>query len=96
MENLIGCSIYELDTIESQDDSMDGKFNFSPISVNFWTKVDYTILTAATSDSADVATIFVAFSDQKIQLHCLDHLGIMDHEEARRKNAGGKVLGFFY
>ncbi|RYR76255.1 hypothetical protein Ahy_A01g000865 [Arachis hypogaea] len=22
--------------------------------------------------------------------------GIMDHEEARRKNAGGKVLGFFY
>nr|CAB3465040.1 unnamed protein product [Digitaria exilis] len=22
--------------------------------------------------------------------------GIMDHEEARRKNVGGKVLGFFY
>ena len=22
--------------------------------------------------------------------------GIMDHEEARRKNTGGKVLGFFY
>eukprot|EP01064_Diplonema_japonicum_P011457 TRINITY_DN1883_c0_g1_i1.p1 TRINITY_DN1883_c0_g1~~TRINITY_DN1883_c0_g1_i1.p1 ORF type:complete len:131 (+),score=41.84 TRINITY_DN1883_c0_g1_i1:66-458(+) len=23
-------------------------------------------------------------------------LGIMDHEEARRKHTGGKVLGFFY
>mmetsp|Transcript_36154 Transcript_36154/g.56473 ORF Transcript_36154/g.56473 Transcript_36154/m.56473 type:complete len:124 (-) Transcript_36154:1085-1456(-) len=23
-------------------------------------------------------------------------LGIMDHEEARRKSTGGKVLGFFY
>ena len=23
-------------------------------------------------------------------------LGIMDHEEARSKNTGGKVLGFFY
>jgi small subunit ribosomal protein S15Ae len=23
-------------------------------------------------------------------------LGIMDHEEARRKNSGGKILGFFY
>jgi small subunit ribosomal protein S15Ae len=23
-------------------------------------------------------------------------LGIMDHEEARRRNTGGKVLGFFY
>lgn len=23
-------------------------------------------------------------------------LGIMDHEEARKKNTGGKVLGFFY
>ncbi len=22
--------------------------------------------------------------------------GIMDHDEARRKNVGGKVLGFFY
>ncbi|KAL0083714.1 ribosomal protein S8 [Phycomyces blakesleeanus] len=22
--------------------------------------------------------------------------GIMDHEEARRKHAGGKILGFFY
>ena len=22
--------------------------------------------------------------------------GIMDHEEARRKKVGGKVLGFFY
>ena len=22
--------------------------------------------------------------------------GIMDHEEARRKNTGGKLLGFFY
>jgi small subunit ribosomal protein S15Ae len=22
--------------------------------------------------------------------------GIMDHEEARRKGVGGKVLGFFY
>jgi small subunit ribosomal protein S15Ae len=22
--------------------------------------------------------------------------GIMDHEETRRKNVGGKVLGFFY
>jgi small subunit ribosomal protein S15Ae len=22
--------------------------------------------------------------------------GIMDHEEARRKHTGGKVLGFFY
>lgn len=22
--------------------------------------------------------------------------GIMDHDEARRKNMGGKVLGFFY
>jgi small subunit ribosomal protein S15Ae len=22
--------------------------------------------------------------------------GIMDHEEARRKNTGGKILGFFY
>lgn len=22
--------------------------------------------------------------------------GIMDHEEARRKSVGGKVLGFFY
>lgn len=22
--------------------------------------------------------------------------GIMDHEEARRNNVGGKVLGFFY
>ncbi|KCV72650.1 40S ribosomal protein S15a [Fonticula alba] len=22
--------------------------------------------------------------------------GIMDHEEARRKNVGGKILGFFY
>jgi len=23
-------------------------------------------------------------------------LGIMDHEEARRKKTGGKILGFFY
>jgi small subunit ribosomal protein S15Ae len=23
-------------------------------------------------------------------------LGIMDHEEARRKHTGGKILGFFY
>eukprot|EP00954_Amorphochlora_amoebiformis_P021233 1345048-Amorphochlora_amoeboformis.AAC.1 len=23
-------------------------------------------------------------------------LGIMDHEEARRKHVGGKILGFFY
>jgi len=23
-------------------------------------------------------------------------LGIMDHEEARRKSTGGKILGFFY
>lgn len=23
-------------------------------------------------------------------------VGIMDHEEARRKKVGGKVLGFFY
>lgn len=22
--------------------------------------------------------------------------GIMDHEEARRKHTGGKILGFFY
>ena len=22
--------------------------------------------------------------------------GIMDHEEARRKNTGGKILGYFY
>jgi small subunit ribosomal protein S15Ae len=22
--------------------------------------------------------------------------GIMDHEEARRKHVGGKILGFFY
>ncbi|GKA99731.1 hypothetical protein Tco_0827725, partial [Tanacetum coccineum] len=25
-----------------------------------------------------------------------DHLGIVDHEEARRKNVGDKVLGFFH
>ncbi|ONM52834.1 40S ribosomal protein S15a-1 [Zea mays] len=24
------------------------------------------------------------------------YVGIMDHEEARRKNVGGRVLGFFY
>lgn len=23
-------------------------------------------------------------------------MGIMDHEEARRKHTGGKILGFFY
>jgi len=23
-------------------------------------------------------------------------MGIMDHEEARRKKTGGKILGFFY
>ncbi|KAJ8770779.1 hypothetical protein K2173_021426 [Erythroxylum novogranatense] len=32
-----------------------------------------------------------------VGIHCLDNFGgIMDHEEARRKNVGGKVLGFFY
>ncbi|EOD36180.1 40S ribosomal protein RPS15A [Emiliania huxleyi CCMP1516] len=31
-----------------------------------------------------------------VNLGPADQLGIMDHEEARRKHTGGKVLGFFY
>jgi ribosomal protein S8 len=34
--------------------------------------------------------------DPFVLLFTLNLSGIMDHNEARRKSTGGKILGFFY
>ncbi|RDX62339.1 40S ribosomal protein S15a-1, partial [Mucuna pruriens] len=55
-------------------------------------------------DRCGIELAEVAIIEQTIKLLCCPLLccilttsaGIMDHEEARRKNVGGKVLGFFY
>lgn len=43
-----------------------------------------------------LTSLFVMLNGQFGYIVLTTSAGIMDHEEARRKNVGGKVLGFFY
>eukprot|EP00756_Hemistasia_phaeocysticola_P007279 Hpha_TRINITY_DN14190_c0_g1::TRINITY_DN14190_c0_g1_i1::g.10879::m.10879/K02957/RP-S15Ae, RPS15A; small subunit ribosomal protein S15Ae len=47
-------------------------------------------------DNIDSFTTYLLPSRQFGFVVMTTSLGIMDHEEARRKHTGGKVLGFFY